>query len=222
MAAPVITMAYNTVDSETPTWLAIGASEVITFTGAGSSDGDLKPITRPIAGVRVADELWIDKATDAAVLHYDGGGQEVGDFATDVFTANPVNTNVLAILASTNSETSAGILRAWDDTNYNTIIEESIAGTANMAHSFWRAIETGSNVSVASGAGTIPAAAYQNQIATLTTYQLQGDTFELQFTTALTAGNQNRFVLHLLIPDDAVNLAQASMTISLTYHFFYT
>ena len=221
MAEPTITMEYNDGSDAVPSWTTIAGGEVITFTGPGSSDGDLKPITAPIAGVRVADELWIDKGTDAEVSLYDGGGQEVGDFVTDVFTINPAITNIFAILASTNSESSAGILRAWDDTNYNTTALESLTGTTNMVESFWRACETASNVATSAAEGSIPGA-YLTQTANTTTYCLEGSTYELQFTTALTAGNQNRFLLHFLLPDDASNPVEASRTVEINYHYFYT
>jgi len=223
LAAPTITIRYNDGTEGTPTWSEVVGTSTIVFTGPDSSDGTMDPITRPAAGVRVADELWIETTgTDVQNTIYDGGGQEVGDFATDVFTANPSNTNVMCVQASTNAESSAGILRAWDDNTYATVAEESIAGTTNHVESFWRACETDSNVA-SSGArtGTIPGA-YLTQTANTTTYCLEGTTFELQFSTALTAGNINVFLLHLLIPDDATNPAEAARTISLTYHYFYT
>jgi hypothetical protein len=222
MAAPTITIAYNDNAEATPNWTDIAATSTITFTGPDSVDGTMDPITRPAAGVRVADELWIvTTGTDVQSARYTGGGQEVGDFVTDVFTANPTDTNVLGVTVATNPETSPGILRAWDDNNYNTIAEESIAGTANMIESFWRAVETGSNVSEASGAGSIPGA-YSSQTANTDTYCLEGTNHQLTFSTACTAGNMNRFLLHLLVPDDASNPVVASRTISLTYHYFYT
>lgn len=222
MAAPTITINYNDATEGSPNWTAVGASDVITFTGPDSVDGTMDPITRPVAGVRVADELWIvTSGTDVISPTYDGGGQEVADFVTDVFTANPSNTNILGITITVNPETSPGILRAWDDNTYSTTTEESIDGTTNMVESFWRACQTGSNVTVASGAGSIPAN-YLTMTANETEFCLQGTTYELTFTSACTAANMNRFLLHLLIPDDATNPAVAARTISLTYHYFYT
>ena len=223
MAAPTITINYNDATEAAPNWVAVGATSSINFTGPDSVDGTMDPITRPAVGVRVADELWIvTTGTDVNVgARYTGGGQEVADFVTDVFTANPTDTNVMGIIATVNPETSPGILRAWDDNNYNTTAIESLTGTTNHIESFWRACETGSNVTTASGAGSIPGA-YLTQTANTTTYCLEGDTNELVFSTALSTGNMNRFLFHLLIPDDATNPAAAARTISLTYHFFYT
>lgn len=223
MAAPVITINYNDGTEGTPTWTEIVASSSINFTGPDTVDGTMDPITRPAVGVRVADELWIvTTGTDVQVSLYDGGGQEVADFVTDVFTANPTNTNILAIQASTDPETSAGVLRAWDDNTYSTTGEESIDGTSNMVESFWRACETDSNVAdTGARTGSIPAN-YLTMTANETEFALEGTTYELQFTTALSAGNINVFLLHLLIPDDATNPAVAARTISLTYHYFYT
>ena len=220
MAAPTIVLKYNSGTEAVPVWTDILGGEVITFTGAGSSDGDLKPIQRPASGIYVADELWIDKATDAEITLYDGGGQGAA-YAADIFTVNPTNTNIFAIQADTNPETQAGQLEAWDTTSYAATTKESLAGTTNLPHSFWRAAETGSNVTPASGAGTMPAG-YTSQLDTTTTYQLEGSTNFITFTTALSAGNQNRFVLHIIIPDDATNPTEANRTVELTYHYFYT
>lgn len=221
MASPTISLSYNAGTDATPSWTAVAASETITFTGAGSSDGDLKPIPVPTGSnlVRIADELWINKGTDAEVTLYDAGGQETDSYSVDMFASNPTITNLFAIQAATNPETQAGELEAWDDTNFNTTVIEILAGTTNLGvHSQIRAVETASNVTTGAGAGTMPGA-YQTQGAQTTTYQLQGDTRKITFTTALSAGNQNRLSSHLLVVDDS---SAGALNFELTYKFFFT
>ena len=224
MAEPLIAITYNDASEGSPNWSDVAATSSIYFTGPDSIDGTMDPITRPANGVRVADELWIETTgVDIMVSQYDGGGQEVGDFVTDVFTSDPSNTNVMGITVGTNNETSPGILRAWDDNTYSSAGEESLIGIGSMTESFWRAVETGSNVTEASGAGTIlGGGTYESQTANTATYALDGTNNELTFTSAVTAGNMNRFLLHLLIPEAATNPALALRTISLTYHYFWT
>jgi hypothetical protein len=220
MAAPDIKFKFNSSTEASPTWTDIGLTDKITFTGAGSSAGDLKPIPRPTTNkVRIADEVWIDTTVDVEITQYDGGGQEVNSFTTDIFPTDPTNTNVFAIQADTNPEAQPGELELWDDTNFNTTAKETIAGTTNLgAHSQVRAAQTGSNVTPASGAGTMPGT-YQSQTAQTTTHQLKGNTEKIVFTTALAAGNQNRFVLHLFVVDDS---GAGLDTVELTYRFFFT
>lgn len=221
MAAPTISLSYNSGTEGSPTWTAIAGGEIITFTGSGSSAGDLKPIPVPTGSnvVHMADELWIDKGTDAEVTLYDGGGGDATTFVADIFPSNPSNTNIFAIQADTNPESQAGELQAWDDTGYNTTAKEILNGTTNLGtHSQLRAAETASNVAPGAGAGSIPAG-YLTQGAQTTTFQLQGSTRSITFTTALTAGNQNRFILHLFVVDDSTAGAE---TVELTYKYYYT
>ncbi|MEE9215697.1 MAG: hypothetical protein V3U54_13160 [Thermodesulfobacteriota bacterium] len=222
MASPTIVFKYNSNTEASPTWTDILAAETITFTGAGSTAGNLKPIPVPSGGdvVRIADELWIDKGTDAEITLYDAGGQETDSFTVDMFASNPTNTNVLAIQADTNPETQAAELEAWDDTSFNATTKEILDGGASAlgVHSQLRAVETSSNVTPGAGAGSMPAA-YQSQTAQTTTYQLQGDTRKITFTTALSAGNQNRIAIHLFVMDDSTAGVE---TVELTYRFFFT
>ena len=221
MAAPTITIEYNDGSDASPSWIAVGAGEVITFTGPGSSDGDLKPIARPIGSnlVKIADALWINKGTDDEVTLYDAGGQEVTSYAVDMFPTDPTITNLFAIQATTNPESQAGELEAWDDGSYNTTAKEILNGTGSLGvHSQLRAAETASNVVVGAGVGSMPGA-YQSQTAQTTTYQLQGSTRSITFTSPLSAGNQNRITLHLFVVDDS---AEGAITVELTYHYFYT
>lgn len=225
MAAPTITFKFNDVSSDTDAtnWTAI-TGDVITFTGAGSSNGDLKPIQRPDAtgqAIRIADELWINTGTDLEVQLYDAGGQEVADTATDIFPSNPSNTNTFGVTATVNPETQAGEMEAWDDGTFTTDAKETLDGTAStlIGHSQLRCAFTANDVTEAlTSAGSIPGA-YLTQVGTTTTYQLQGSTRTQTAAGALSTGNQNRFIIHLFIVDDSTEGAE---TIELTYRYFYT
>lgn len=221
MAAPTILIKLNTGTEGSPTWTTVGASDTITFTGSGSSDTDLRPVPRPAGAnkVHIANQLWVDTGTDLQCTVYEGGGDEVADYVTDIFPTDLVNTNYIAIQADTNPESQAGELEAWDDESYNTTAKEMLAGTTeNSGHSSLRAAETGSNVTPASGAGTIPGA-YETQTAETTTYQLQGSTRSITFSSILSAGNQNRIICHNYTCADST---AGQETIELTYKFYYT
>ena len=226
MAAPVIIFNYNDVatDTSATNWIVIAGGDVITFTGAGSSDGDLKPIQRPDAtgnAVRIADDCWINTTTDVAVQLYDAGGQEVADYVTDIFTSDASNTNVFCVQTDTNPETQAAEMEAWDDGTFTTDAKETLDATALAlgAHSQLRMVFTGNNIAPATTtAGTIPGA-YNTQTAQTVTYQLQGSTRIQTAAGANTAGNQNRFILHLFIVDDSTAGAE---TVELTYRYYYT
>ncbi len=224
MAAPTI-LFRRTTSETTPAWVTIDANTTITFTGAGSSDGDLKPIPVPTGSnvVRIADELWVDTSTDIEITIYaddPAGGLETDSFSVDMFASNPTTTNTLAIQADTNPESQAGELEAWDNTSFNSTTNEILAGTTNLGvHSQVRAVETASNVVIATGAGTIPAG-YSTQTAQQTTWQLQGDIRSLTFSSAITAaGQQNRIAMHLIVVDDSTaGLDQCE----LTYKYYFT
>ncbi len=226
MAAPTILFRYNDVatDTSATSWTTIAGGEVITFTGSGSSDGDLKPIQRPDAtgnAIRIADDCWINKGTDDAIQLYDAGGQEVATTGEDIFPSNPSNTNAWCVQADTNPETQAAEFEAWDNTSYNTTANECINGTAStlIGHSQLRVGLTANDVLPAtSTAGTIPAA-YLTQFGTTTTHQLQGSTRIQTAAGALQAGRQNRFTMHLFIVDDSTAGADVC---ELTYRYFYT
>lgn len=223
MAAPDIVFKFNSGSEGSPTWTDILAGEIITFTGAGSSAGDLKAIPVPEGGnlIHIADECWIDKGTDTEVANYKDGseGQDHTSYSTDFFTVNPSDTNIFAIQADTNPEAQAGELEAWDDTSYNTTAKEILNGTAGLGvHSQLRACETASNVTPATAGGTIPGG-YLTQGGQTATYQLLGSTESLTFSSSLTAGNQNRFIMHLFVLDDS---AAGSETVELTYKYYYT
>lgn len=226
MAAPTILFKYNDVtgDNDATVWTTIAGGEVITFTGTGSSDGDLKPIQRPDAtgnAIRVADELWINKGTDDEIGLYDAGAQEVANTTTDIFTSDPTNTNTFCIQADTNPETQAGEMEAWDNGSYNTTANEVINGTAStlIGHSQLRMAFTGNEIApTTTTSGTIPGA-YLTQTAETITYQLQGSSRIQTAAGALTAGNQNRFIIHLFIVDDSTAGADVC---ELTYRYFYT
>lgn len=223
MAAPTISYQYNIGSDAAPSWTTIAGGEVITFTGSGSSDGDLKPIPVPTGSnlIKLGVELWINKATDAEIALWKDGseGQTHDSYTTDFFTVNPTITNTFAVLVATNPETQAGEMEAWDDTGYSTTAKEILNGTANLGvHSQLRMCFTASNVAVGAGAGTMPAP-YQAQGGQTTTYQLQGSTRSQTAGSACTAGNQNRFTLHLFIVDDS---AAGAETVELTYKYFYT
>ena len=225
MAAPTILFRYNDVATDTAAtvWTTIAGGEVITFTGAGSSDGDLKPIQRPDAtgnAIRIADDLWINKGTDDAIQLYDDGGQEVATVSEDIFPVNPSNTNTFAVQADTNPTTQAAEFEAWDNTSYNTIANEILNGTSNLGvHSQLRVGLTSNDVTPATtSAGTIPAA-YLTQTGQTTTHQVRGSTHIQTAAGALTAGNQDRFIMHLFIVDDSTAGADVC---ELTYRYFYT
>ncbi len=226
MAAPDIFFKYNDVtgDNDATVWTTIAGGDVITFTGTGSSDGDLKPIQRPDAtgnAIRIADECWINTGTDDEVGLYDAGAQEVATTGEDIFTANPTNTNTFCIQADTNPETQAGEMEAWDDTNFDSTDNEVLDGTTTtlIGHSQLRMAFTGNEIAPATTtSGTIPGA-YLTQFGTTTTYQLQGSTRNQTAAGALTAGNQNRFIIHLFIVDDSTAGADVC---ELTYRYFYT
>lgn len=226
MAAPVILFKYNDVatDTSATNWITIAGGEVITFTGAGSSDGDLKPIQRPDAtgqAIRIADDCWINKGTDAVIQLYDAGGQEVATTGEDIFPSNPTNTNTWCVQTDTNPETQAAEFEAWDNGSYNTTNNEVINGTSTtlIGHSQLRVGLTANNEAPATTtAGTIPAA-YLTQFGTTTTHQVQGSTRIQTAAGANTAGNQNRFIMHLFIVDDSTAGADVC---ELTYRYFYT
>lgn len=219
MAAPTVTIKLNTNTDVAPTWTTVGA-DTITFTGSGSSDGDLKAIPRPTStGVTTAHELWVNSGTDLQCSAYDGGGQTTDSYSVDMFSANPVNGNIVAIEISVNAETQAAEMEAWDTTSYVATTTEMISGTTNLGvHSQLRAVETGSAITFGDTDTTIPAA-YQSQTAQQTTWQLQGDTRGFTFTTACTAAQKNVIALHLFVVDDS---AAGSDTCELTYKYFYT
>lgn len=223
MAAPTITFKGNTGTNGSPTWTTIGGSDTITFTGAGSSDGDLKPIPRPLStGIRIADELWINTGTDTEVSGYDGGGQETDSYSVDMFASDPVAGNVIAIEISTNDETQAGELEAWDNGSYNSTANEilSAAGLGITGHSQIRAAETASNIVIGQTTSTVPSG-YENQFANSTTWQLQGDTRSITFTAACASAlpKHNRVVFHNFVMDDST---AGSDTCELTYKYYYT
>ena len=223
MAAPTISIRMNTGSEGTPTWSEVLAADVITFTGSGSSDGDLKPVPRPSGAnkTHVADELWWEDndSTDLEVTIYEGGGDEAADYTTDIFPTDLTNTNYIAIQADTNPESQAGELEAWDDNSYNTTTKEMLAGTTELSgHSQLRAAETASNVTPATGAGSLPGA-YETQTAQTTTYQLQGSTRSITFSSALSAGNQNRVICHVFTCADST---AGQETVELTYKYYYT
>lgn len=222
MAQPTFTWQFVSAGTDAvPTWSTIGGAETITPTGAGSSDGDLKAIQAPSAsGVRLADECWIDQATDTQLsLYQNGGGADISGYASDIFPTDLTNTNNFAILCATNSEAQAGELECWDDGSFNSTTNEMLAGTTNLSgHSQVRACETASNVASNAGAGSIPGP-YNTQTAQTTTYQLQGDTRSLIFSTPLVTDNQNRFLLHLFVVDDSTAGLETSET---TYKYYYT
>lgn len=227
MAAPVIFFKYNDVatDTSATNWITIAGGEVITFTGAGSSDGDLKPIQRPDAtgnAIRIADDCWINKGTDAVIQLYDAGGIEVATTGEDIFNATPPsNTNTWCVQTDTNPETQAAEFEAWDDTNYDSTDNPIINGTSTtlIGHSQLRVGLTGNDIAPATTtAGTIPAA-YLTQFGTTTTHQVQGSTRIQTAAGANSAGNQNRFTMHLFIVDDSIAGADVC---ELTYRYFYT
>lgn len=221
MAEPTILLKYNDNTEGSPNWVTIGAAEKITFTGSGSSDQDMKNVIRPTGSnkIRIDDECWIQNGTDIVLPLYEAGGDEVSDYVSDIFVTSLTNTNYFAIQADTNPEAQAGELEAWDDNTYATYAEEwlSAAGVIG-AHSQLRAGETSSNVAPGAGAGSLPGG-YDSQTGQTTTFQLQGDNRSITFTTALAAGNQNRFVLHSFTLDDSPAGVQ---NIYITYKYYYT
>ena len=205
----------------------VEAGDIITFTGAGSADADLKPILVPASGLLVANECWIDDpVTDFEVSSYDGGGNTPANDGVDIFATDPVNTNVFAIQATVNGEAQAGELEGWDTGSYAAATKESLVGTTVSGdESFWRAGSTSSNVAVGAGAGSLPTGgvrAYVAHFMTDTEYTLNGSTNTISFATALTVNLQNRWIMHVVIPSDATNPTEANRTIEMTYHYFYT
>lgn len=222
MAQPTFTWKFASGGTDaSPVWSNIDAADTITPTGEGSAPGALKPIQAPsVAGVKIADECWIDKTVDDELTLYEnGGGGDIAGYSSDIFPSNLVNTNNFAIQCDTNNEAEAGELECWDNTSYNTILNEMLAGTTNLpGQSQVRAVETASNVSPSAGAGSIPAG-YNSQTAQTTAYQLQGDTRKLAFAAALATGNHNRFLLHLFVVDDSTAGLESS---EVTYKYSYT
>ncbi len=219
MAAPTVTIKLNTNTDVSPTWTTVG-SDTITFTGSGSSDGDLKAIPRPTStGVTIAHELWVNSGTDLECTAYDGGGQTTDSYSVDMFSSDPVQGNIIAIQITTNPETQAAEMEAWDTTGYSTTATEMISGTSNLGvHSQLRAVETGSGITFGDTDTTIPSA-YQSQTAQQTTWQLQGDTRGFTFSAVCVANEMNVIATHLFVVDDS---AAGSDTCELTYKYFYT
>jgi hypothetical protein len=224
MAQPTITFSLNTGTEGTPTWTPVLVTvDTIYFTGSGSSNGNMKPITQPSGSnkTHVADELWFEDgdSTDLEVTVYEGGADEAADYTTDIFPTDLVNTNYLAIAAST-AEAQAGELEAWDDNTYVATTKELLNGTTELSgHSQLRAAETSSNVISSAGAGTLPGA-YETQTAQTTTYQLQGSTRSITFSSAIgTADYQNRVIIHVFTCADS---AAGTNTVDLTYLYYYT
>ncbi len=228
MAAPTITFKFNdvTTDTDATNWTAI-TGDIITFTGAGSSNGDLKPIQRPDAtgqAIRIADECWINTGTDLEVQLYDAGGQEVATTGENIFPSPPTNTNTFGVTATVNPETQAGEMEAWDTGTFTTDAKETLDGTAStlVGHSQLRCGFTANDVSEAlTSAGTIPTGSpnYNVQLGTSTAWQLQGSTRSQTAAGALSTGNMNRFIIHLFIVDDSTEGAES---VELTYRYFYT
>ncbi|KKN86548.1 hypothetical protein LCGC14_0267240 [marine sediment metagenome] len=224
MAQPTIVFERTTSET-TPVWVDIDTNTTITFTGAGSADGDLKPIPVPTGAnlVRIADELWVDTSTDIEITIYaddPAPGQETDSYTVDMFASNPTTTNTLGIRATVDIESQAGELEAWDNTSFNSTINEILAGTTNLGvHSQLRAVETAVNVISTTGIGAIPAG-YSSQAAVTTTYQLQGDTRSLTFSAAIgTVDFGNRIAMHVFVVDDSTAGASSC---ELTYKYYYT
>lgn len=224
MAQPTIVFERTTSET-TPAWVDIDSNTTITFTGAGSADGDLKPIPVPTGAnlVRIADELWVDTSTDIEITIYaddPAPGQETDSYSVDMFASNPTTTNTLGIRSTVDVESQAGELEAWDNGSYNSTTNEILAGTTNLGvHSQLRADETAANVISTTGAGSIDAS-YSSQNAQSTTFQLQGDTRSLTFSAAIgTVDYGNRIIMHLFVVDDSTAGASSC---ELTYKYYYT
>lgn len=215
MAAPTIVFHINNSATTTPSWQVIGAGDVITFTGSGDV-GD--PVTAPASGYSVADELWLDAATDYQCLRYEGGG------ATAAYSASPnwslTNDDYLAIQATVNPETSAGKLTHWDTSAHSTTAKEILAGTTNMAYNWLRAGETQSNVTHALTSTNSLPAGYATQTDVTSTFQFDGAT-QLTFTSACSAANENRIIYHCFVPDDA-GAGTTGHDPVMTYTYYYT
>ena len=217
MAEPTITWTiYNTA-----TWYDIGGGDTIKFTGPDTvADTSWDEVTRPASGYKVADELWLDAASDRISTQYEGGG------AAGVYTAAPAwtlnNDDYMAIEVTVANETSAGNLTAWDTSGHSTTAKEILAGTTNMAHSWLRAEFTQNNVAIDTAPDNADdSVGYKAQTDVLTTYQLQGSTYSQDAAGACTAGNANYFMMHCFVPNDAVASTTCHEPV-VTYTYYWT
>ena len=134
MGIPTVEIKLNTNTDISPTWTLVG-TDTITFTGSGSSDGDLKAIPRPVStGVLTAPELWVNSATDLQCSAYDAGNQATDSYSVDMFAVDPVNGNIIAIQITVDNETQAAEMEAWDTDSYVATTTEILTGTSNFTY----------------------------------------------------------------------------------------
>ena len=223
MAEPTYVFSVNTSDTTTVAKQPLTASDTLRFAGAS---GVTDPITAPAVGYyKVADKLWLDtSSTDYEVTRAEGGGTTATYTSAMGWTLN--KDDYIIIQATVDGESAVGDLTCWDDGNYNTTAREILNGTALMAHSFIRAVCTHDNVTTATlstdDSSTIPSTYDTTQADTTTTHQLQGSTYSITQSAALTLNYEHRYVIHAYIPADAVNGEGTAHQCKLVYTYYYT
>jgi len=194
MAAPTVTLRMNTGTEGVPVWTEVTAANYVYFAGPATTAGSLDSITRPGAGTVFPDELWKGDGPGY------GSGVQCTTYEQDITTA--VNTNVLAVQFDANPTSTAPSITCWDDNTHLTTAKEALAGTAGTPDCLVRGVITASDVLPAAGAGTLPAG-WGTQTTATDTYKMEGSTFYQTAASAITAGNQVRFVMTTYIPSDS-------------------
>ena len=132
MAAPIVTILYNDATEGAPNWVDIGVGDTIYFTGPDSTVASIDPVTAPVTGTKIAEELWIGASGTYAECDtvYDGTVNE--------------NQYVLQVYFEDNPTSTAPILTYYDSSAHGADpADEIAAGTADTSNTGWiKAIET--------------------------------------------------------------------------------
>jgi len=193
MAQPNVKLYINTGTEETPVWTEVDDSEELFFTGSKTTSGVIDKVMAPKSLTKFPEQLW---KGDSETY---GNGIKCTTYEQDITVAT--NTNILAFQFDDNPTSTAPILTAWDDTNYNSTDYELLSGTTNYPDCLLRGHITASDVLPSASIGSLNGN-WKTQSITTDTYKLEGDTHKQIANSSISTGNQLRFIISCYIPFD--------------------
>jgi hypothetical protein len=187
MAAPTVTIYLNTGTEASPTWTEVTSSHTIYFTGPDTTSTSIDPVTAPVSGTKIAEELWFGSS---------------GSYTQCTTYTGAVNTNqnVLRVYFANNPTSTPPRLTYYDDTNHGSDPSDEIAaGTAGTGNTGWiKATETTSGAPPSNWC-----TATTGSSGGATTNCLDGDQRYVECASAASANTAKLFNIVCYVPSDA-------------------